>query len=203
MKLAAVILAAGSSTRFENGHKLLVEIDEVPIVRRVCSALAQSKIDDIILVTGGSDDRVAKAAGQGRWRVVENPDAGEGLSTSLRAGLRNVDRTADGLLIALADMPGLSSALVDKLVSAFEINPDAIVFPASPDGRRGHPIIWPRSLFAALEGVSGDKGGREILAQHQDLLCPVACEDPGAFADIDTRADLATFIAPDQPTRRK
>ncbi|SFV26356.1 nucleotidyltransferase family protein [Hyphomicrobium facile] len=203
MKLAAVILAAGSSSRFENGHKLLVEIDGTPMVRRVCSALAQSKIDDIILVTGGTDDRVAKAAGQGRWRIVENPDADDGLSTSLRTGLRNIDRTVDGLLIALADMPGISSALVDKLVSAFEINPDAIVFPASPDGRRGHPIIWPRSLFAALDTVTGDRGGREILAQHQELWRPVACDEPGAFADIDTRADLATFVAPDQPTRRK
>lgn len=203
MKLAAVILAAGSSSRFENGHKLLVEIDGVSMVRRVCSALAQSKIDDIVLVTGATDDRVAKAAGEGRWRIVENPDSREGLSTSLRTGLRNIDRTAVGLLVALADMPGISSALVDRLVSAFEINPDAIVFPASPDGRRGHPIIWPRSLFAALEMVSGDSGGRSVVAAHQDLWHPVACDDPGAFADIDTRADLETFIAPDQPTRRK
>ena len=203
MKLAAIILAAGSSSRFENGHKLLIEIDGISIIRRVCSALAQSKIDDIILVTGGTDDRIAKAAGQGRWRIVENPNADDGLSTSLRTGLRNIDRTVEGLLVALADMPGISSVVIDKLVSAFEINPDAIVFPASPDGRRGHPIIWPRSLFAALDTVTGDRGGREILVQHQDLWRPVACKDPGAFADIDTRADLATFIAPDQPTRRK
>ncbi|CAA2137307.1 nucleotidyltransferase family protein [Hyphomicrobium sp. ghe19] len=203
MKLAAVILAAGRSSRFENGHKLLAEIDGVSMVRRVCSALAQSKIGDIILVTGANDDRVAKAAGHGRWRIVENPDARDGLSTSLRAGLRNIDPTSDGLLVALADMPGISSALIDTLVSAFEINPDAIVFPASPDGRRGHPIIWPRSLFAALQTVSGDSGGRSVVADHRDLWRPVACDDPGAFADIDTRADLATFIAPDQPTRRK
>lgn len=203
MKLAAIILAAGSSSRFENGHKLLVEIDGVSMVRRVCSALAQSKIDDIILVTGAADDRVAKAAGQGRWLIVENPAAGDGLSTSLRTGLRNIDRTVDGLLVALADMPGISTLLIDKLASEFAINPDAIVFPASPDGRRGHPIIWPRSLFAALDTVTGDRGGREILAAHQDLWRQVACDEPGAFADIDTRADLATFIAPDQPTRRK
>jgi molybdenum cofactor cytidylyltransferase len=203
VKLAAVILAAGHSSRFENGHKLLVEIDGVSIVRRVCSALARSKIDDIILVTGATDGRVAKAAGEGRWRVVENPNARDGLSTSLRAGLRNIDRMADGLLVALADMPGISSALVHNLVSAFEINPGAIVFPASPDGRRGHPITWPRSLFAALDTVTGDRGGKEILAQHQDLWRPVVCDDSGAFADIDTRADLETFTALDQPTRRK
>ncbi|WP_052699447.1 NTP transferase domain-containing protein [Hyphomicrobium sp. 99] len=203
MKLAALILAAGSSSRFEDGHKLLVEINGVPIVRHVCTALEQSKIGDIVLVTASRDDAVAKAAGPGRWRLVENPRARDGLSTSLRAGLRSIDQSADGLLIALADMPGITTTPVDTLISAFEDNPGAIVFPVSTDGRRGHPIIWPRSLFAALGAVSGDTGGRSVLADHQDLWHPVTCDEPGAFTDIDTRADLETFVAADQTTRRK
>lgn len=203
MTLAAIILAAGSSSRFEDGHKLLVEIGGVPIIRHVCSALAQSKIDDIVLVTAGTDDAVAMAAGSGRWRHIANPNAREGLSTSLRAGLVSIEQTAGGMLVALGDMPGITSKLVDTLITAFENDPGSIVFPASSDGRRGHPIIWPRTLFPALATVSGDSGGRSILSQHQDLWRPVTYDDDGAFTDIDTRADLETFIASDQPTRRK
>ena len=203
MTLAAIILAAGSSSRFEDGHKLLVEIGGIPIIRHVCSALAQSKIDDIVLVTAGTDDAVAMAAQSGRWRQIENPNAREGLSTSLRAGLGSLEQTADGLLVALGDMPGITSKLVDALIMAFENDPGSIVFPASHDGRRGHPVIWPRTLFPALAKVAGDSGGRTILEAHQDLWRPVTYDDKGAFTDIDTRADLETFIASDQPTRRK
>jgi molybdenum cofactor cytidylyltransferase len=204
LKIAAIILAAGGSSRFEDGHKLLVEIDGAPIIRHACAVLAQSKVDDIVLVTSEHDGAITKAAGPGRWRVVENPNAREGLSTSLRVGLHNIGSDSDGLLVALGDMPGIKSALVDTLLSAFKrCQGRAIVFPASPDGQRGHPIIWPKALFAELQTVTGDSGGKTILADHKNLWHPVAYEGPGAFADIDTRADLEAFRAADQTTRRK
>ncbi len=193
MKIAAVILAAGSSSRFEDGHKLLAEIDGVPLIRHVCTALAASKVDDIVLVISDAKGAIAKAAGAGRWRVVENPDARDGLSASLRAGLENISLDSEGVLVALADMPGVNSALVDALVSAFADDKTRIVFPVSSDGRRGHPIIWPKSLIPALKGITGDTGGKMILADYKDLWRPVASENEGAFADIDTRADLASF----------
>jgi molybdenum cofactor cytidylyltransferase len=194
VKITAVILAAGSSSRFEDGHKLLVEIDGMPIVRHVCSALARSKADDIVLVTAEADGAIVKAAGTGRWRVAENPNATEGLSTSLRTGLQSIDQSADGVLLALADMPGITEDLVDKLLSAFKgCNGTAIVFPVSPDGRRGHPVIWPKALFAELETATGDSGGKTILADHRNLWRPVPYDNSGAFADIDTRSDLEAF----------
>jgi molybdenum cofactor cytidylyltransferase len=130
LKIAAIILAAGSSSRFEDGHKLLVEIDGQPIVGYVCSALARSKVDDILLVTSEANGAIAKAAAVGRWRIVENPNANEGLSTSLRAGIQNIDPDSSGLLVALGDMPGIASELVDTLLSAFNrCQGRAIVFP--------------------------------------------------------------------------
>lgn len=203
MKIAAVILAAGRSSRFDGGHKLLVEIDGISIIRRVCLALADANVDDVVLVTSKANDPIADAAGNGRWRVVENPDARDGLSTSLRIGLQNVSSDTGGLLVALADMPGVTTTLINELVTAFSANPEAIVFPIAKDGRRGHPIIWPKALFPDLSSVTGDTGGKTILADHKDLWHPVPCEIEGAFADIDTRADLEAFTAKDQETRRR
>lgn len=196
MKITAILLAAGRSTRFEDGHKLLAEIDAVPLIRRAALALAHSSVDDIVLVTGTNAKEIAAAAGSGRWRHIENPSATEGLSSSLRLGLRSTVDTADGILVALADMPGVTAELINILCAAFTASEgQGIVFPASPDGRRGHPVIWPRPLFGALENVSGDTGGKALLASHRDLWRPVACDDPGAFTDIDTRADLDAFTA--------
>jgi molybdenum cofactor cytidylyltransferase len=201
--VAAIILAAGRSSRFEDGHKLLAQIDGTPIVRRVCTAVGASNVDAIVLVAPATDGAVSKAAGAGRWHLVENPDACDGLSASLRLGLANIPQHADGALVALADMPGINPALVNSLISAFSDNKTAIVFPASNDGRHGHPVIWPKLLFPALARLSGDSGGRMILAERKDLWHPVPCEDDGAFVDIDTRADLEAFSASGQPTRRK
>lgn len=194
MKVAAVILAAGRSSRFEDGHKLLVEIDGIPIIRRVASVLAASSVDDIILVTGENAHAVAAAAGTGRWRSVENASAAEGLSSSLSLGIRSLDATVDGVLVALADMPGISTELVNALLAAFtQSQGKSIVFPVASDGRRGHPVIWPRALFPALRQLSGDTGGKSLLADNREFWQPVTCNDAGAFADIDTRADLDAF----------
>jgi len=195
VKITAILLAAGRSTRFEDGHKLLAEIDSVPLIRRAALSLAHSSVEDIVLITATSATDIAAAAGPGRWRHIENPSAAEGLSSSLRLGIQSA-KGAEGILVALADMPGITAELVDTLCAAFTASEGrGIVFPIAPDGRRGHPVIWPRSLFSALESVSGDTGGKALLAGHRDLWRPVECNDPGAFTDIDTRTDLDAFTA--------
>jgi molybdenum cofactor cytidylyltransferase len=193
MNVAAIILAAGASSRFEYGNKLIAEIDGVPIVRHVASALAKSDVQDIVLVTADVSGVVARAAGTGRWRTVENPHADCGLSSSLRTGLQNIDARADGVLIALADMPGITANLINLLLAAFAETKNKIVFPITEDGRRGHPIIWPRRFFSALESLSGDSGGKAIIAAHAESWQPVLYDGEGAFADIDTRKDLDAF----------
>ncbi len=205
MSVAADILAAGRYSRFKDGHKLLVEIDGVAMVRRVARAIAESNVGDIVLVAAEADGAIAQAAGTGRWRTIANPDAQLGLSTSLRRGLESIDAASDGVMVALADMPGLTTDLVNRLLAAFaECGRRAIVFPVAADGRRGHPVIWPRMLFPALEAVTADVGGKAIIAEHRELWRPVVCNDAGAFVDIDTHDDLATFRGLDpQPTRRK
>jgi molybdenum cofactor cytidylyltransferase len=202
--LSAIILAAGSSTRFENGHKLLAEIDGVPLVRHVASALAQSSVDDIILITGANAADIIRAAGSGRWQSIENANTAEGLSSSLCLGIRNIDENSNGVLIALGDMPGISVELIDTLLAAFnESNGHSIVFPVAKDGRRGHPVVWPRALFPALAALSGDTGGKTLLLENRSLWRPVPYDDAGAFTDIDTRSDLDAFRHAGRETTRR
>jgi len=203
--VAAIILAAGRSTRFKDGQTLLTEIDGLPVVCRVAWAVAQSEVGDIVLVVGANGPEVVKAAGPGRWRAIENPNASDGLSSSLRLGLQSVDKTARGVLVALGDMPGITTELINSLLTVFaESDAGGLVFPVAADGRKGHPVIWPRALVPALEAVSGDAGGRALLDDYRELWRPVPSAGAGAFADIDTRADLEAFRkANPHTTRRK
>lgn len=191
MKIGAVLLAAGRSKRFGESDKLLALIDGVPLVRRALAALEASVASDIVVVTLPGADRLIEAAGRGRWRFIENGDADSGMASSLRVGLANIDAACAGALIALADMPMLSAAIVDDVCAAFaNCNGEAIVFPESPDGRQGHPVLWPRAHFERLSALDGDQGGKSVLLAHREAWHPVPIAADAAFIDIDTPADL-------------
>ena len=197
MTIAAIILAAGRSSRFERGQKLLADIGGVPLIRRVCTTVASTSVSDIVLVTAAAGQGIVVTAGDGRWRNVVNADAHAGLSSSLQTGLRNLNAATSGALIVLADMPGLSAALIDSVCATFiSGGGTGIVYPEDHDGRQGHPVIWPRSLFPQLMELSGDTGGKTLLDAHRELCRPVRIDAPGAFIDIDTVADLQRFEAP-------
>jgi molybdenum cofactor cytidylyltransferase len=194
VNIAAIILAAGKSSRFEIGHKLLAKLNGVTLIRHVAAVLDHSRLSEIILVTGTNSKDVIAAAGAGRWRSIENPNPGDGLASSLRLGIQNIDAAADGVLIALADMPGISTGLIATLLDAFdESRGRSIVFPVGTGGQRGHPVIWPKSCFCDLSKLSGDTGGKALIEKQKDLWRPVPYEESGAFADIDTCHDLAVF----------
>lgn len=191
MKIGAIILAAGRSRRFAAGNKLLHEIDGVAMVRLSALSAAASPSDPCILVVAAGDTTVEAAAGAGRWRVVTvAADAEEAQSASLRAGLMAV-ADCDGAMVFLGDMPFVPAGLAARLIDAFAVTDGrAIVFPRSAQGKQGHPVLWPRSMFSMLTALSGDSGGKPVLKAHSELWHAVPCDEAGAFRDIDTLADL-------------
>ena len=192
MKIAAIIVAAGCSTRFAGGNKLLANVKGRPLIHYVVSAVCASPLDDIVLVTAADGDKIAAAAGAGRWRRAVNPNARNGLSSSLQTGLASLDTDATGALIVLADMPRLTSDIIASLCDAFvACKGTAIVFPQTIDGRQGNPVLWPRSLFAELMALSGDAGGKAILTRHPELHCPVTASGDATLFDVDTIDDLS------------
>lgn len=194
MKIAAVVLAAGASSRFDGENKLLSDIGGQPLVRRVLTSLSQSRVDDIVVVIGPNGHRIVMAAGPGPWRTVINPQPRDGLSSSLRVGLAALGEEFSGALIVLADMPGVTPHLIDKLVTAFNGSAGGqIVHPIAGDGHQGHPVLWPSALFGALKNLAGDKGGKDIIAAHQNLVTTVPVDSDGHLRDIDTVDDLASF----------
>lgn len=195
MNIAAVILAAGRASRFDGGNKLLTHIGGRPLIRRVVEAVEAAPVGDIVVVTAADGDAILAAAGGGRWRGVVNVAAAKGLSSSLQAGLRALPAEADGAMIVLADMPGMTAPLLARLCHAFvQCNGQTIVFPQNDAGEQGNPVLWPRALFPALLSLSGDAGGKSVLQAHRELWAPVRVENSASFNDIDTRQDLERWV---------
>jgi molybdenum cofactor cytidylyltransferase len=190
-RIAAMVLAAGRSTRMGPENKLLLEVGGKPMVRRVVETLLASRARPILVVTGHERERVESALAHLPVTFVHNPDYTQGLSTSLRAGIAAVPPDCDGVLVCLGDMPRLGAAIVDRLIGTFSPEEGRAIVVPTCDGRRGHPVLFGRAFFEAMRNLSGDVGARSLIDAHPEVLAEVETGDPGVLLDIDTPEALA------------
>ncbi len=194
-RIAAVVLAAGRSTRMGAVNKLIAEIGGKPLVRIAAEQALASRANPVIVVTGHERERVEQALNGLPVKVVHNPDYAEGLGTSLKAGIAAVPDDADGAIICLGDMPQVNAALIDKLIAAFDPARGALVVVPSIAGRRGNPVVWSRRFFNDLMAINGDIGARHLIGSYAEAVAEVPVADDAALTDIDTPESLSAVKA--------
>lgn len=189
-RIGALILAAGLSRRFGDGHKLLADLDGKPVVRHVVEAIQASSAAPILMVTGHQAQAVSQAAGSG-LKIVHNPAFADGLASSLRTGLTALPADLDGVLVCLGDMPDVRPQTLEALISAFNpVEGRAICLPVLA-GKRGNPTLWGLQFLPDLLRLEGDTGARSLFLPHAEWVCEVPVDDPGILLDYDTPAALA------------
>ena len=163
--VAAVVLAAGASTRFGSPkQRILLE----PVLERV----GTSAVDDVVVVLGAH-------AVETSARTVDCPEWKLGPGASLRCGLAALHPQTDAAVVVLADGPDLAPGAIDRVVASWRES-GAEVVAATYDGVRSHPVLVARSSWDRIP----DEGARSLPAQT------VACDDLGAPGDVDFAADL-------------
>src|ERR1700694_1866438 len=182
--ISAIVLAAGQATRFGQ-CKQLMRRGEKALLQHVLDNLAQSKIDEVVVVLGARADEIREQIQFGKARVLMNPDYANGLSTPIQAGLRAIN--AEAAMIVLADQPLVASRTLDLLIDEYRRVKPSVVIPTF-NGFRGNPVIVDRSLFAEMMTIVGDIGCRSIFGNHPVHLLPV--DDRGVVTDIDTPEDI-------------
>ena len=187
--VAALVLAAGQSSRMGGTNKLLAEVDGVPMLVRAVNAALASKAATVTVVLGHEAEQAEALLAGRRIDIVRNPDFAQGMSTSLRAGIAALPPEAEAAVVLLADMPRVSAVQVDRVIDAFERKQPAIVVPQR-NGRRGNPILWPREFFAPMQAVGGDQGARGLLEEHPQRIRSVDMDDDAIHADVDTPDNL-------------
>jgi molybdenum cofactor cytidylyltransferase len=185
--IAAIVLAAGASTRMGRQKLTLPMRDGRPLARVSVEQVLAAGLDDVIVVLGREAEAVALSLQGLRVRTVVNPHYAEGQSTSLRAGLDALHPTTTAAVIALGDQPLPDPGVIGRLVAAFRTTRQSIVVPVYRDGR-GNPVLFAATLFAELRAVTGDRGGREVIARDPGRVAEVAL-DAAMPADIDTPED--------------
>jgi molybdenum cofactor cytidylyltransferase len=191
--IAALILAAGRSSR-AGRHKLMVPMpDGRPMIAHTCAAAAAAGLAPILVVTGHEAPAVQAALAGQPATFIHAPDYADGLSASLRAGLAALAPEVAGVLVCLGDMPLVEPATLRRLVAAFDPTEGRAIIVPTHDGQRGNPILWPRALFAELSRLTGDTGGRQLLARHAELVASVDMDTDSVLRDFDTPEALATL----------
>lgn len=198
ISVAIAILAAGASSRMRGGDKLLEWVDGEPVLRRQARLALETGARVIVAL---APDRPARTAALDGLAVtlVTVPDAHLGMSVSLRAALFAVRELAlnstTGFMVLPADMPEFTTQALCDVIHAFMCNSDMILRGTSSEGQPGHPTIFPRDLWDALETMTGDQGGRAVIAAHSARVQLFALPGTMAITDLDTPEDWANWRA--------
>lgn len=195
-KIAAIVLAAGRSSRMGR-NKLLLDLAGKPIVAHVVDTVAQAGFAEIVVVTGHQAAKVkaALAGSAAPLRIVEARDYAEGMAASLKAGIKALSPGIDAAMVVLGDMPQVSLGLYHRIIAAY--GPEdgrAIVLPVA-EGKRGNPVLFDRRFFAEILQVDGDVGARHIIGSNGELVAEIAADAREIFVDVDTPEAYRQLLA--------
>jgi molybdenum cofactor cytidylyltransferase len=206
--IAGLVLAAGESSRMGR-DKALLKYRGRTFLETIVVKLCEAGIARVTVVLGHHAETIQRAIG---WsgvppagvEVVINPNYQRGQTSSLQTGLSAIEHaaagssppsaTTDAIVLCLVDHPAFNPATVTALVETFERTRSAVVVPLY-GGRRGHPVLIARPLFAPLLALRGDEGASRVIRASGEQTQQLEVPDPGILVDVDDPAayhDLET-----------
>ena len=180
MKVAAVVLAAGKSSRM-GANKLLLRFDDKPVLEHILDRLARY---ETIVVTGHRPEDIEPIIKQYEARIVHNPDYEQGMTTSFQAGLRAIDTDVVAVFMVLSDTFGFNAVLLDEMEQKMASTVALLVSPVYK-GKLGHPVLIAYELFQEFLDIGKDETMKDVVIRHED-------EHDYVLGDIWTRIDLDT-----------
>ncbi len=195
MKIPILILAAGASKRMQGRDKLVMDIDDKPLIHHVAKRAISTGHPVFIALSGAFPERKTALAGLDYQPVhVDHPE--KGMSISLLSGLAEISPCPPALLVSLADMPDITTQDYLTLIDAFLSDPDApILRCATHHGQAGNPVILPRWAYELTDLFQGDQGARALFHSFPDRVKLVPLSNNHAKTDLDTPQDWESWQA--------
>ncbi|MBU4427479.1 MAG: nucleotidyltransferase family protein [Desulfobacterales bacterium] len=194
-KIAGLLLAAGASTRMGRPKQLL-RVHGETILGRILNEALDSELDKIFLILGYQANEIKRTLGQslihGKLQVIENRQYAQGISSSIIAGLSEIEENYEHVMILLADLPHINSILINLLIFGY-LESGLPIGAIQVKSKRSHPVIFGKALYRELRKLQGDVGAKSIFEKFSDRVCLV---EPGFCyndMDIDTPEDYAAF----------
>ena len=186
--ISGLVLGAGASQRFGPPKQLLPFRGTTMLGWVVDQAQRADGLDEVVVVLGRAADQVRGQVDFGAARIVENPVFGEGCSSSYRAGIGAVNPESAAIMIILGDLPGVTPEIINRLAGEWREEPAPIAL-SLYEGRKGHPMIFARSMFTQLMDLHGDKAAWKLVDANESLVQEVRF-DISFPDDINTPKDF-------------
>ncbi|HKW04309.1 MAG TPA: nucleotidyltransferase family protein [Nitrososphaerales archaeon] len=187
-KVACIVLAAGTSSRFGT-TKQLARIRRKTLIQLAVDCANYSQADYAFLVLGHRASEVLEKTKVGRAQILLNKEFQRGASFSLKTSIANLPSDCKGALFMAADQPFMNKKDLDELIRRFKRSPKKIVS-LSCEGEPRNPMIIPKRYFSEIMKLKGDKGAQKIAKKHIRDVILVESGDEKTFLDVDTREDL-------------
>jgi molybdenum cofactor cytidylyltransferase len=182
--ISGLVLAAGVSKRM-GSPKQELKLAGKAMLDHVTDSFLSSGLAEVVVVIrpGISWSRKAR-----RLKVVVNPRPSEGISESLKVGVRALNKRSEAVVVGLGDKPLVRPSTIDMLVSAYESSDSKMVVPTLK-GTRGNPVLFDKSLLPELLRLRGDAGAKSIMEDNPRGVLEVPVDDEGVIVDVNTPAD--------------
>jgi len=196
-KVAAIILAAGGSTRMGQ-PKLLLDWHGQPLVRWVARLALYAGCAPVIVVTGANADEIRQALAGLPLIFTHNPDWQIGQSSSVKVGVNTLPEEVEAALVFLGDQPHIPPRVPRELLRVYQQDePAEIILIPTHKGRRANPVLLERRTFEPLGRLSGDTGARLLFSQYPVKLIPF--EEPDLVFDVDSPEDYQRLLEKPAP----
>ena len=190
--ISAVILAAGESRRMGKQNKLLLPVGGESLLFKLIKSVCASDVGQVLVVIGYEADKIRLELKDLPLSFVYNPNFSEGMTTSIKSGVKEVSPDCDGLLICLADMPFIKTSDINKLIRAYVLNrikeKRLIVVPVFK-GQRGNPVLFSSEFRNDILQHKKESGCRGIIMNYPESVKEIEMDNDNMLLDVDTLED--------------
>jgi len=196
MYISAIQIAAGLSSRMEGPNKLLQDIGGKTLIQHTFFQLSNAGVDELVVVTGRDASAIEAEISKyqfPKFKTVHNITFEQGMTTSIQAGLKSVG-DADAVMVCLSDMPELTTALYNQMITAFknEGGRNKIMVPFK-EGQKGNPVIFGADYFLKIAEHKEANGCAGIVKNHKDQVIRFETDADAFTFDIDTPEALNAY----------
>ena len=190
--IIGIILSAGESKRMGKPKQLLPWGNSV-ILQQVIDNASASRLGMILLILGSQADEISgKIKLSSKTRIVVNRDFKEGMSSSVKCGVKNAPEKTEAYMLLLGDQPFVGPDIINQLIACYQKSKHGIIIPVY-NGKRGHPVILDTKYKQELLAI-GDGGAKVVVDNHVRDIVEVVVESPEILTDIDTPQDYRKAI---------
>ena len=190
--ISAVILAAGESRRMGKQNKLLLPIGGEALLVKLVASVCASDVGQVLVVIGHEAEKIRRELNEFPLNFVYNPNFSEGMTTSIKSGVKEVSADCDGLLICLADMPLINTSDINQLIHAYVQNrikeKRLIVVPVF-QGQRGNPVLFSSEFRNDILEYQMESGCRGVIMNYPESVKEIKMDNNNMLLDVDTLED--------------